>query len=178
MRLQRVRPQERPLRSAAGQPLQMLWVSGTFHLDLCGGALDLAEIVRGELEFGGTDVLVEALQLPGAGNRDYPGLLSEQPGQRDLSRRGVLACCNLAKQFHQGLVRSASFRSESRDGGADVGTVEGRALIHLPGEEAFPQRAERHKADAELLEGWQDLLFRRPRPQRVLALHSRDRLDR
>ena len=45
-------------------------------------------------------------------------------------------------------------------------------------EEAFAKRTERHEPDAELLERRQDLRLGSSRPQRVLALQRRHRLDR
>jgi hypothetical protein len=62
---------------AAGQPFEMLGVAGALRRDLRGGVLDLAEITGHQLKVGGADVLVEALQPPGAGNGDDPGLLGE-----------------------------------------------------------------------------------------------------
>ena len=66
---------------------------------------------------------------------------------------------------------------EARDGVAEVGAVEGRGLVDLPGEEALAERAERHEADPELLERRQDLLLGLAPPERVLALQGGDRLD-
>jgi hypothetical protein len=50
-------------------------------------------------------------------------------------------------------------------------------LVDLSREEAFPQRAEWHEADAELLERRQDVRLRSSPPQRVLALERCDRLN-
>ena len=52
-----------------------------------------------------------------------------------------------------------------------------RVLVDLAREEALAQRAVRHEADAELLEGRQHLRLRARRPQRVFALEGRDGLD-
>ena len=72
---------------------------------------------------------------------------------------------------------SQSVGVEAGDRAAEVGAVEGRGLVDLPREEALAERAERHEADPELLEGRQDLLLRLAPPERVLALQGRDRLD-
>jgi hypothetical protein len=60
------------MRSATSQSLQVFGVSGPLHRDLRGGALDVAEIVRRELDGNCADVLVQALQLAGAGDGNNP----------------------------------------------------------------------------------------------------------
>ena len=60
---------------------------------------DLVGLVHREFDGNGADVLLQALELPAAGNRNNPGLLREQPGQRELSRRRPLLFCHLAKQI-------------------------------------------------------------------------------
>ena len=64
-----------------------------------------------------------------------------------------------------------------RAGAAEVGAVEGRVLVDLAREEALAQRAVRDEADAEFLQGRDDLRLGLPPPQRVFALEGRDRLD-
>jgi hypothetical protein len=83
-----LRSGEQLVRSAIGQSLEVLGVPRSLHLDLRGDALDLAEIVGRQLDGGCSEVLVEAFQPPSARDRDDPGLLSEQPGERDLAWRG------------------------------------------------------------------------------------------
>ena len=55
-----------------------------FDLDRCSGLLDLVEIVVGEFDVGSVQVLLQAAELCGTWDRDDPGLLCQQPGQRDL----------------------------------------------------------------------------------------------
>ena len=66
---------------------------------------------------------------------------------------------------------------EARHDIAEVGRIERRLLVDLPGEKALAERAERHEADAQFLERWQDLFLGLAPPQRVLALERRHRLD-
>jgi hypothetical protein len=47
------------------------------HRDLCGGGVDLPEIVRGEFDGNRSNVLFKALQFTGAGNGNDPGFLSK-----------------------------------------------------------------------------------------------------
>jgi len=62
-------------------------IPGTLQGDLRGGGVDIAEIVRRELYGNCAEVLVQALQPPGAGDGNNPRLLSKQPGQRNLGGR-------------------------------------------------------------------------------------------
>ncbi len=50
-------------------------------------------------------------------------------------------------------------------------------LVHLTGEESFPQRAIGNEADAKFLECRQHFLFGTSGPQRIFALDGGDRLD-
>jgi hypothetical protein len=59
------------------------------HPDLRGGRVDLAQVFRGKIEVGRADILLQARQLRGPRDRDDPGLLRQQPGERDPGgRRG------------------------------------------------------------------------------------------
>jgi hypothetical protein len=68
------------------------------HRDLRSRVFDVAEIALGEFDGGRPDVLLQAMQLRGARNGDDPGLLSEDPRQRDLGGRCLLPLSNLADQ--------------------------------------------------------------------------------
>src|SRR5206468_8297213 len=116
-----------------------------------------------------TDVLIQARQLGGARNRNDPGLLSEQPGERDLSRCGLLPFCDLAKQIHQRQIRFPRLRREARNDVAEVGTIESRVLVDFSCEEALTKRTEWNEPDSEFLEGRQQFLFRASPPKRVFA---------
>ena len=76
--------------SAVDHPLLRLGVARALRGDLRCSGLDLPQVVGGELDVGGGDVLLEPVQLRGAGDRDDPRLLGEQPGERDLRRRCTL----------------------------------------------------------------------------------------
>src|SRR2546421_11982622 len=164
-------------RSEAGPLLEGVGVARSVDRDLQGGAVDLTEIVGRQIDRSRAEVLFEALQLASARDRNDPGLLGEEPGERDLRMRRVLLFCDPAKQIDQRLVRLPSLRREPRNDVAEVGTVERRALVDLPRQEALAQRAERNEPDAELLERRKEFVLRASPPQRVLALHSGDRLD-
>ena len=137
------------------------------------GAFDLTEIVGRKFDCSRSDVLLQAMQLRGARDRNDPRLLGQQPGERDLSRCRLLPFCDLAKQIDQGLIRFPSLRRKARDDVAEVGTVERRVFVDLSREEALAQRAEWNEADPEFLERRQHFLFRASPPQRVFALDAR-----
>ena|SRR5262245_10472833 len=112
--------------------------------------------------------------VPGIGS---PGLLSEDPREGDLRRRGFLTRGNALQEFHYGLIRLPSFWYEPGHDVPKVRAVELRVLVDLPREKTLPQRAERHKANSEFLKRGDDLGFRLAPPERVLALESGQRLN-
>src|SRR5260370_13654349 len=74
------------------------------------------------------------------------------------------------KQVNQCLIRFAILGRKARDDVAEVGTVEGRVLVDLPREEAFPKGTKWNESDSQFLERRKNLLFRAPPPQRIFAL--------
>ena len=69
------------------------------HRDLRSRVFDVAEIALGEFDGGRPDVLLQPMQLRGTWNWDDPGLLSENPRQRDPGGRCLLPLSNLADQI-------------------------------------------------------------------------------
>src|SRR5258708_29745188 len=116
------------------------------------------------------NVLLQAMRLRRARDGNNPWPLGQQPGERDLGGRRVLALRDAAEQLDQRLVRLPRLRREAGDGVAEVCTVEGGVLVHLPGDVALAQWAERNEADSELFENWDDLRFGFPPPERILTL--------
>src|ERR1039457_4274081 len=117
------------------------------------------------------------MQLCGTWDRSNPRLLGQQPGERDLGRCRLLPFPDAGEQVNQGLIRLQSLRREARQGAAEVGAVELRIFVDLARQEALAQGAVRDKADSEFLKGRYHFLLWSPRPQRVFALESSDRLD-
>jgi hypothetical protein len=117
--------------------LQFLGVSSPSYLDLGGGTIDLAEVVGRQFDCHCSDVLVQARQLRGAWDRNDPRFLSEQPGQRDLSRCRLLPFCDAAEQFNQNLIGLERLWREARERAAKVGAVEGRVLVDLARKKTF-----------------------------------------
>ena len=124
-------PREFSLRLGVAIPL---------HGDFRNGVLDVPAIVGRELDRRRADVLFEAVELGGAGDRDDPWLLRQQPGERDLRGRHALLAPDLFQETDHGLVRLAGLRREARQGAAIVVAAEGRSLVDLAGEKAPAQR--------------------------------------
>src|ERR1700744_4789827 len=73
----------RAVCSAVDHPLHGLGIPVAEHGDRIGRGADCGQVTGGQLDARGAEVLLEALQPAGAGDGDDPGLLREQPGQRD-----------------------------------------------------------------------------------------------
>src|SRR5581483_5460290 len=95
----------------------------------------------------------------------------------DLRAREPLAGGHVPEQIDQRLVRPAGFGGKAWEGVTEIVLVEARALIDGPGQKASAQRAERHEGDAELLQRGQYFRLGLAPPQRVFALHGRNRLN-
>src|SRR5208283_5466871 len=89
------------------QLLQVLGIPGTLHLYVGRGAVDLLQILGGQVHRGGAEVLVQALELRRARNGNNPRPLCEQPCQGNLSGCGMQLGADLAEQIDYGLVRLA-----------------------------------------------------------------------
>ena len=101
----------------------------------------------------GPEVLVEALEPPGPGDRHDPRLLGEEPGQRDLGRALRRRARRSSRtQVDERLVRLAGLLGEARDRPPDVALRERGRGVDGTRQEALAERAERDEADAQLLE--------------------------
>src|SRR6266508_1049620 len=163
--------------SEAGPFLQRFGVARALDRDVRRGGCDVAEVVGRQLDRDGADVLIESCELRGPGNRRDPWLLGEQPCERDLRRRRPLFVRDLPQDIHDRLICLARFRREAQHEIAEIGAHERRLLVDRARQEAFAEWTEGHEADAELLEGWQQLFFGTSPPQGVFALDRSDRLD-
>src|SRR5947207_9455613 len=113
------------------------------------------------------------MQLRRTRDRNDPRLLCEQPGKRDLGRRGLFLLRELANQINQRLVRFPVLRRKARNNVAEVGLVELRIFADLAGEKALSQRTKRNETDSEFLECRYHLGFRLSPPKRIFALECR-----
>jgi hypothetical protein len=82
------------MHSAIRLPLQLFGVASASHSDLCGGVVDLAEMIRGKFYGSRSDVLFDARQLGRAWDGNDPWLLCQQPGERIVSRSSYLQARN------------------------------------------------------------------------------------
>ena len=93
------------------------------------------------------------MQFRRAWDRNNPGLLGQQPGERDLGRCRVLPLSNRFQQINQRLIRRPRLGRKAGNDVAEVGLVERRVLVDLSREEALTKRTKWNEADAEFLEG-------------------------
>ena len=140
-------------------------------LDARRQVVQLAEFGLGEGDVGGGEVLLESVQLGGAGDGHDPRLLGEQPGERNLPGVAPLAAamaltsstnarlCSSASPENRGICVRRSFIGK---GGREVDG---------PGEEALTKRTEGHEADAQFRARRQHTLLRAAPPQVVFALN-------
>jgi hypothetical protein len=113
------------------------------HCDLCGGGVELPEILRCEFDGNGSDVLFKALQFRGAGNWNDPGFLCKESGERDLSGCRIPVRSECSNQIHESAICLARFRREARETAAIVLLVKLRIFCNRPREESLAQRTER-----------------------------------
>jgi hypothetical protein len=76
-------------------------------LDLVQGLADLAKVLGRQLHVGRRHVLLQASHLRRTGDGDDPGLLRQEPGERDLRRRRLLLRGDRAEALDERLVRLA-----------------------------------------------------------------------
>src|SRR5580765_5148850 len=110
------------------------------------------------------------MQLRRAGDGNNPGLLREQPSQRNLGGGHLFLFRKSRKQINEGLICFSIFRAKARDIVAEIGAVELRILVDCAREEALAQGTEGNESNSEFFQGWQYFRFRLSPPQRVFAL--------
>ena len=76
----------------------MFGIAIAVHGDAREGLCNIAKLVGGERQGGGREVFLQAVKLGRAGDRHNPGLLREQPAERDLRKRHPLAGGDLVRR--------------------------------------------------------------------------------
>src|SRR5579862_8444260 len=166
-----------PLSLAVSHLFQSRWITISVHWDLRSGRVEFAEIIRCEFDSDRSDVLFKALQPGGAGYGNDPGFLSQEPGQRDLSRSRIPLCSKCRNQIYQSLIGLPGFRREARETAAIVLRFKLRALRNRSGQKSLAKRTEWNQADARLFQGGNNFSFRTFPPERVFTLKCCDGLD-
>src|SRR6185437_3050882 len=98
--------------SAIDVALKVLGVAVAVNGNLGRRSLQFAQILRRKHERGRGQVFLEARQLGGAGNGHDPGLLRQQPSQRDLGLGGPALIGESSENADQCLVGGAVFGCE------------------------------------------------------------------
>src|SRR6266496_5462673 len=138
-------------RSRARHPKHSLRKPGAGHGELRSRGADLVEVFSHQVHIGGSDVFLQSVQLRGARNRNDPGLLRQQPRERDLRRRNIFASRNIAEQIDERQIRLAGLGRKTWNEIPEVGTLEAGILVDFPGEETRAERAEGDEANPKLL---------------------------
>jgi hypothetical protein len=142
---------------------------------IAGGGID-AEIVDGQCDVDGCDVLLEVRPALGARDGDHVVALARDPRQGQLTGGDALFGGKLAQGGDDGEVVVQVVIGEPRQSAAHV---VGRQLGgggDRSGQEAATERREGHDADTQLAAGRQHLGLDLPGPQRPLALQRGHRV--
>src|SRR4030095_15282167 len=89
-----------------------------------------------------------------------PRFLSQQPCQRNLSRRRLLSFCDVAKKITQRPIGFASLGRETRKCITEIGAIERGCFVHFSRQKSSAQRAVWNKADSKFFEHRQDFFLR------------------
>src|SRR5262245_6622399 len=109
-------------------------------------AVDLPQIVFGEMDLDRADVLLQSLDLATTRNRNDPRLLRQEPGERDLCRRRLFLRSDPGQQVNHGLIGFDGLWREAGVVAANVGAVEGRVFVDLARQIAPTERAVGYEA--------------------------------
>ena len=128
-------------------------------------------------QVGRVDVLVEPAHLSGAGDRHDERAPAEHPGQGELRRAAALGGGQLLQAGDQRQVVADVLGLETRHAAPEVGGAEASGIGDGAGQEAAAERAVGDEADVELGAQVEQRVLRVPRPQGVLGLQRRQRMD-
>ena len=92
-------------------------------------ARDFREVIGGQFDAGPAEVLFEPVGLGGAGDRHDPGLLRQEPRERDPRGGGLLLAGDALEQIHQRLVLLQRLRREARQDAPEVAFGELGVLV-------------------------------------------------
>src|SRR6188472_1335372 len=119
---------------------ELLRIACAMKFDLRRRPIDLAKVLGGQMNVHGRDVLVEAMPLRRSRNRHDPGLLREQPGQRELRRSRSLPLGEGLEPLHEGQVGLAVLLGEPRHGIAEIARLERRLVVNRACQKALAER--------------------------------------
>jgi hypothetical protein len=95
------------------------------HRNLRCGAIDLAEIGRGQVNPGGAEIFLETMTFCRARDRYDPGFLRQEPRKRDLRGGRLLLIGKFLEPVDEREIRLAVLLGEARDDIAKIRAVEG-----------------------------------------------------
>src|SRR4051812_497206 len=105
------------------------------------------------------------MELCRAWNRHDPGPLREEPCERDLCRRRVLALGEAFQPLDEGEVRLPVLLGEPWHAVAEISRLECGLVIDRAGQKTLTERTERYEPNSEFLECGQHLALGLAEPQ-------------
>jgi len=107
-------------------------------------------IVGRQLDGGGTEILLQLVELGGTWDRRDIRPLRQQPGERDLCRRRALLARNPPEQVDKGLLLLHGLWREARDRAAKIVLSQLGILAHGACEKAFAERGCRARSPVDV----------------------------
>ena len=92
-------------RLAIHHGLKAFRITGTVDLNFRESFGDLMKIFRTHFDVGASEIFLQALQFGSSGDRDNPGLLGQQPCERNLRAGCVLTVSDVAESLNDPLIR-------------------------------------------------------------------------
>src|SRR5215210_8672616 len=136
--------------------------------------LDRLQIGGAQLYLQRAEILFEISALLRTGNGDDVSALRQQPGQRELRRRALLAPGDLLHPSNQVEIALEVLALEPR---RVAPVIVLRQVFECPetsGQKSSPERAVGHKPDAQLATQGQHLIFGISGPEGILGLQRRN----
>src|SRR5262245_3206369 len=107
----------------------MLGVARALEANRGSGSINLCEIISRQFESGRADVFLEPMHFRRGRNRHNPWPLRQDPRERDLCRRRILARRKALEPLDEPEVRLAILRREPRKCLAEVSLHKRRVLV-------------------------------------------------
>lgn len=123
-------PRRRPRGLEAGRLHEMLGITFALDTDLGGSFFDPRQFGWRQFDIRGCEVFLKPMQFGRARDRNDPRLMSEEPCESNLGRRGAFLIGDRLQKIDQRLVFLHRLWSEAWQDVAEVTFAELRILVH------------------------------------------------